>query len=81
MGQHKTNPTAILAKQGRIPPKEKGKRFTQEEILTLLNEAYKKMGIMPLGDVNSYIDELHAKKVRSDLFNEVELPLLKGIKK
>ena len=24
MGQHKTNPTAILAKQGKLPPKEKG---------------------------------------------------------
>lgn len=24
MGQHKTNPTAILAKQGKIPPREKG---------------------------------------------------------
>lgn len=23
MGQHKTNPTAILAKQGKLPPKEK----------------------------------------------------------
>lgn len=24
MGQHKTNPTAILAKQGKIPQKPKG---------------------------------------------------------
>lgn len=24
MGQHKTNPTAILAKQGKLPPKPKG---------------------------------------------------------
>lgn len=24
MGQHKTNLTAILAKQGKLPPKEKG---------------------------------------------------------
>lgn len=24
MGQHKTNPTAILAKEGKIPPKKKG---------------------------------------------------------
>lgn len=29
MGQHKTNPTAILAKQGKIPPKRKNESISK----------------------------------------------------
>lgn len=53
MGQHKTNPTAIAAKEGKIPPKpkRKGKRELdrelyakcQEIIYRPLIEAYEKM--------------------------------------
>jgi len=54
MGQHKTNPTAIAAKEGKIPPKPKSKLSKRErdrllyakcqEILYKpLIEAYEKM--------------------------------------
>lgn len=33
MGQHKTNPTAILAKEGKIPPKEKS--FSKSEMMEM----------------------------------------------
>lgn len=33
MGQHKTNPTAILAKEGKIPPREK--RMSKGEMLEM----------------------------------------------
>lgn len=39
MGQHKTNPTAILAKQGLIQPKEKSRRMTTQEATELVLEA------------------------------------------
>lgn len=38
MGQHKTNPTAILAKLGKIPPKEKCKKMTIQEVSELVLE-------------------------------------------
>lgn len=40
MGQHKTNPTAIAAKEGKIPPKpkKKGKREVEREILAKCQE-------------------------------------------
>lgn len=40
MGQHKTNPTAIAAKEGKIPPKpkKKGKREVEREMLAKCQE-------------------------------------------
>ena len=38
MGQHKTNPTAILAKEGKLPPKKKEVRFTQRQLRALYAE-------------------------------------------
>jgi len=35
MGHHKTNPTAIAAKNGEIPPKKKGLSKRQAEALML----------------------------------------------
>ena len=35
MGQHKTNPVAIAAKEGRLPPKEK-KRMSKRQAERLL---------------------------------------------
>lgn len=35
MGQHKTNPTAIKAKQGLIPPKKKNRYPTHKELQRL----------------------------------------------
>lgn len=53
MGQHKHNPTAIAAKEGKLPPKpkKKGKREIEREIYAKcqeiiyapLIEAYQKM--------------------------------------
>lgn len=42
MGQHKTNPTAIAAKRGELPPKSKpmSKRETEQ---LLMQEAERKM--------------------------------------
>ena len=40
MGQHKYNPTAIAAKEGKIPPKpkKKGKRELDRELLAKCQE-------------------------------------------
>ena len=40
MGQHKTNPTAIAAKEGKIPPKpkKKGKRELDRELYAKCQE-------------------------------------------
>jgi hypothetical protein len=38
MGQHKTNPTAILAKEGKLPPKEKLTKWTNEELTQLVSQ-------------------------------------------
>lgn len=69
MGQHKTNPTAILAKQGRIPPKEKGRRFTNNELIAFATE--KVLG-------KGFIASMGGKprKVRSDVFTEEELMII-----
>lgn len=46
MGQHKTNPTAIAAKRGELPPKSKPMSKRETERL-LMQEAERKM-ISPL---------------------------------
>ena len=40
MGHHKTNPTAIAAKNGEIPPKEKGpsKRECERELIKMIED-------------------------------------------
>lgn len=38
MGQHKTNPTAIKAKQGLIPPKKKNEYISKEELLKMVSK-------------------------------------------
>ena len=51
MGQHKYNPTAIAAKNGEIPPKEKpklSKKQTEWLIMNMINnELRKRIGIAP----------------------------------
>lgn len=36
MGQHKHNPTAIAAKKGELPPKQREKQLTKREAEVLL---------------------------------------------
>ena len=48
MGQHKTNPTAIAAKNGELPPKEKpmSKRERERELeLMIMRELERRTGI------------------------------------
>lgn len=52
MGQHKYNPTAIAAKEGKIPPKTKKKRLSKRQSEWLMqkmieNELRKRIGIAP----------------------------------
>ena len=52
MGQHKYNPTAIAAKEGKIPPKVKKKRLSKRQSEWLMqkmieNELRKRIGIAP----------------------------------
>lgn len=50
MGQHKYNPTAIAAKEGKIPPKKKrlGKRQSEWLMQKMIeNELRKRIGIAP----------------------------------
>ena len=50
MGQHKYNPTAIAAKEGKIPPKKKRRGKRQSEWLMqkmIENELRKRIGIAP----------------------------------
>lgn len=44
MGQHKYNPTAIAAKNGELPPKQKG-ISKQERDRLLMSMIYEKTGI------------------------------------
>lgn len=49
MGQHKHNPTAIAAKEGKLPPKQKSNMSKREEryfLYSMINAAmYEKTGI------------------------------------
>lgn len=48
MGQHKTNPTAIAAKNGELPPKQKpiGKRQSERELqFMIMREIERRTGI------------------------------------
>ena len=51
MGQHKYNPTAIAAKEGKIPPKQKSKlsKRQREWMMQKLieNELRKRIGLAP----------------------------------
>lgn len=45
MGQHKHNPTAIAAKNGELPPKQREKQLTKREAEVLLRR--KILDLMP----------------------------------
>lgn len=47
MGQHKTNPTAVAAKNGELPPKEKkpGKRELERLVYRKIQEVMPKLPI------------------------------------
>ena len=50
MGQHKTNPVAIAAKEGKLPPKQPkpSKREREAELNAMVNEAMRKVvGVAP----------------------------------
>ena len=61
MGQHKNNPTAIAAKEGKLPPKEKKKKLSKHERDILLNNTVenamrKVVGIAPSDLLDTYTD-------------------------
>lgn len=45
MGQHKHNPTAVAAKNGELPPKQREKQLTKREAEVLLRR--KILDLMP----------------------------------
>lgn len=59
MGQHKYNPTAIAAKEGRLPPKpqKKSKRQQDIELYNAVENAMRKVvGVAPSDLVDTYTD-------------------------
>lgn len=59
MGQHKYNPTAIAAKEGKLPPKEK--KLSKHECDILLHNAVenairKVVGVAPSNLLDTYTD-------------------------
>lgn len=68
MGQHKTNPTAIAAKEGKIPPKpkKKGKRELDRELYAKCQEILYK----PLIEAYEKLQDEDPFKVNSDYRKE-----------
>lgn len=61
MEQHKYNPTAIAAKEGKLPPKEKKKKLSKRERDILLhnvveNAMRKVVGVAPSDLLDTYTD-------------------------
>ena len=59
MGQHKYNPTAIAAKEGKLPPKEKKLSKHERDILlhnAVENAIRKVVGVAPSGILDTYTD-------------------------
>lgn len=48
MGQHKTNPVAIAAKEGRLPPKEKNRMSKRQAEQLLMSEMERRLISAPL---------------------------------
>lgn len=48
MGQHKTNPVAIAAKEGRLPPKEKNRMSNRQAERLLMLEMERRLIPAPL---------------------------------
>lgn len=48
MGQHKTNPVAIAAKEGRLPPKEKNRISKRQAEQLLMSEMERRLFTSPL---------------------------------
>lgn len=48
MGQHKTNPVAIAAKEGRLPPKEKNRISKRQAEQLLMSEMERRLFPSPL---------------------------------
>lgn len=48
MGQHKTNPVAIAAKEGRLPPKEKNRISKRQAEQLLMAEMERRLFPSPL---------------------------------
>lgn len=63
MGQHKTNPTAILAKEGKIKPKEKQEKWTKNEVL---NMVYQRMGLEPYEDFEEWLETLSIQEGKNE---------------
>lgn len=51
MGQHKYNPVAIAAKEGKLPPKPKNKELSKREQEALLQNAVRKVIGISLPDL------------------------------
>ena len=59
MGQHKYNPTAIAAKEGKLPPKEKKLSKCERDILlhnAVENAMRKVVGVAPSDLIDTYTD-------------------------
>jgi len=59
MGQHKYNPTAIAAKEGKLPPKEKKLSKRERDILlhnAVENAMRKVVGVAPSDLLDTYTD-------------------------
>lgn len=59
MGQHKYNPTAIAAKEGKLPPKEKKLNKRERDILlynAVENVVRKVVGVAPSDLLDTYTD-------------------------
>ena len=54
MGQHKTNPTAILAKEGKLPPKQKG--MSKSEQIALVHKLFQKHLIQSIMKGSNYTE-------------------------
>ena len=66
MGQHKTNPTAMAAKRGELPPKPKpmSKRETKQRLMELVARRYARYLYCPKPQYESCSVEL-AKEVKN----------------
>lgn len=59
MGQHKYNPTAIAAKEGKLPPKEKKMSKRERDIFlhnAVENAMRKVVGVAPSDLLDTYTD-------------------------
>lgn len=59
MGQHKHNPTALAAREGKLPPKPKRPSKREREAMAYMaveNAVRKYVGVAPSDLLNSYTD-------------------------